>query len=98
MGNSLSGPPGKGVTESPSGASSATETNNSSPRNVKIRATDLSEEMVRRTQEGVDSQFEVNRGLPAPMLLRHFERLGPQWRARPELRKMLDGSLLAGSL
>ncbi len=58
--------------------------------NVKIHATDLSEEMVKRTQEGAYSQFEINRGLPAPMLLRHFERSGAQWRARPELRKMVD--------
>ena len=58
--------------------------------NVKIHATDLSEEMVKRTQEGVYSQFEVNRGLPAQMLLRHFERTGNSWRARPELRKMID--------
>ncbi len=58
--------------------------------NVKIHATDLSEDMVKRTQEGVYSQFEVNRGLPAQMLIKHFERAGTQWRARPELRRMID--------
>ncbi len=57
---------------------------------VNIHATDLSEEMVKRTQEGTYNQFEVNRGLPASMLLRHFERAGTQWRARPELRRMIE--------
>lgn len=58
--------------------------------NVKIHATDLAEEMVKRTQEGVCSQFEINRGLFTLRLLRHFERSGTPWRARPELRKMID--------
>jgi chemotaxis protein methyltransferase CheR len=58
--------------------------------NVRIHATDLSEEMVKRTQEGIYSQFEVNRGLPAQQLVKNFERTGTQWRAKPELRKMID--------
>jgi len=58
--------------------------------NVKIHATDLSEEMVKRTQDGIYSQLEVNRGLPAAMLLRHFERAGTRWRSRPELRRIID--------
>ena len=58
--------------------------------NVKILATDLSDEMVRRTQEGVYSQFEVSRGLSPAMLARHFERAGTQWRARQELRRMIE--------
>ena len=58
--------------------------------NVRITATDLSEEMVKRTADGTYSQFEVNRGLPAQSLLKHFERAGTKWRVRPELRKMID--------
>lgn len=58
--------------------------------NIRIQATDLSEDMVRRTQEGTYSQFEVNRGLPAPLLIKHFERNGAQWQAKAELRKMVD--------
>lgn len=58
--------------------------------NIRIQATDLSEDMVRRTKEGVYSQFEVNRGLPAAMLIKHFERNGTQWQAKADLRKMVD--------
>lgn len=58
--------------------------------NVRILATDLSEEMVKRTSEGMYSQFEMNRGIPAAMLIKHFDRAGTHWRAKPELRKLID--------
>src|SRR3954466_14518319 len=38
---------------------------------ISITATDLSREMVERTRVGRFSQLEINRGLPAPMLVRH---------------------------
>ncbi|WP_437223589.1 CheR family methyltransferase [Planctomicrobium sp. SH661] len=53
---------------------------------VQILATDLSDEMLRRTKSGSYSQFEVNRGLPARLLVKYFERQGTQWQAKPELR------------
>jgi chemotaxis protein methyltransferase CheR len=58
--------------------------------NVKILATDLSSEMVARTKSGKFSQLEVNRGLPAPMLLKYFEKQGLEWQARESLRRLLD--------
>lgn len=58
--------------------------------NVKVLATDLSDEMVKRTTDGIYSQFEVNRGLPAQELVRSFERKGTQWQAKPELRKLIE--------
>ncbi len=57
--------------------------------NLQIVATDLSEEMLRRSREGRYSQLEVNRGLPAKQLVRFFERKGPHWQAKTELRKMI---------
>ena len=57
---------------------------------VRVAGTDLSQEMVERCNEGVYSQFEVNRGLPAPMLVKNFDREGLNWRAKPELRKMVS--------
>ncbi|CAB4576820.1 MAG: chemotaxis protein CheR [Actinobacteria bacterium] len=57
---------------------------------VTIIATDLSDSMLYRCREGVYSQLEVNRGLPAPMLVRNFQREGADWRIDPELRRMVD--------
>lgn len=56
---------------------------------IEIHSSDLSEEMLRRTQAGIYSQFEVNRGLPAKLLVKYFERSGIQWQARPDLRQMI---------
>jgi chemotaxis protein methyltransferase CheR len=58
-------------------------------RRIKLIATDLSPTMVARTKEGRYSQFEVNRGLPAPMLLTYFEQKGRDWVARDQLRSMI---------
>ena len=58
--------------------------------NLKIIATDLSDTMLYRCREGIFSQLEVNRGLPAPMLIRNFQREGASWRIDPEIRKMID--------
>ena len=59
---------------------------------VSITATDLSREMVERTRAGRFSQLEVNRGLPAPMLVRHFTRAGSEWEIAPALRRMVQAS------
>ena len=59
---------------------------------VSITATDLSREMVQRTKAGRFSQLEVNRGLPAPMLVRHFQRAGTEWEVSPTLRRMVTAS------
>ncbi len=53
---------------------------------VEIVATDLNEQVLARAREGVYSQLEVNRGLPAAMLVRHFDRVGAHWRVRADLR------------
>lgn len=58
--------------------------------NVRILSTDISHEMLARTAAGRYSQAEVNRGLPAPLLVRWFDRDGPDWVAKPELRAMVD--------
>ena len=53
---------------------------------LEIVATDLNEQVLARAREGVYSQLEVNRGLPAAMLVRHFDRVGAHWRVRADLR------------
>ena len=59
---------------------------------VAVTATDLSREMVERTRAGKFSQLEVNRGLPAAMLVRHFTRAGTEWQVSPSLRRMVTAS------
>jgi chemotaxis protein methyltransferase CheR len=59
---------------------------------VQITATDLSRQMVERTRAGRFSQLEVNRGLPASMLVRHFTRAGNEWEISPTLRRMITAS------
>jgi chemotaxis protein methyltransferase CheR len=53
----------------------------------EILGTDISTEMLVRTEAGRYSQLEVNRGLPAPALVKHFEREGNQWQVAAHLRK-----------
>ncbi|BDG74603.1 CheR family methyltransferase [Roseomonas fluvialis] len=57
-------------------------------KRVEILGTDLSREMLDRAQQAVFTQFEVQRGLPVQMLVRHFIQDGTRWRVKPELRAM----------
>jgi chemotaxis protein methyltransferase CheR len=53
----------------------------------EITATDISTEMLARAEAGRFTQLEINRGLPAHRLVRHFERDGSGWRVSPALRR-----------
>jgi chemotaxis protein methyltransferase CheR len=57
---------------------------------VELVATDLSEEMLDRSRKGEYSQLEVNRGLPATTLVRHFERSGLNWRINQSIRERVE--------
>jgi len=61
---------------------------------VRIIATDISPSMIERTREAKYSQLEVNRGLPAPLLVRHFTRAGMSWQLNAEIRAMVDARLM----
>jgi len=58
--------------------------------NLRLVAVDISGEMIRRAREGLYTQFEVNRGLPAVMLVRYFEKEGTGWRISPSIRSMVE--------
>jgi chemotaxis protein methyltransferase CheR len=58
--------------------------------NVSILGTDLSQEVLDKAREGRYAQIEINRGLPAPYLLKYFDRAGPAWRVKPELRRGIE--------
>ncbi len=57
---------------------------------VSILATDLSRDMVRRTQQASYGQLEMNRGLPAPLLVKYFDRQGTRWQVKPDLRRWVQ--------
>jgi chemotaxis protein methyltransferase CheR len=55
----------------------------------EILATDLSNEVLEKARQGLYSQFEVQRGLPIQLLVRHFTQIGEMWQIAPELRAMV---------
>jgi chemotaxis protein methyltransferase CheR len=57
---------------------------------VEIIATDLSQEVLEKSRAGIYSQFEVQRGLPIQMLVKHFKQSGELWQVSPEIRAMVQ--------
>ena len=57
---------------------------------TRMLATDLASEVLKRAREGRYSQLEVNRGLPAPLLIKWFAKDGLDWRVKDDLRRMIE--------
>ena len=57
---------------------------------LRFVATDISSEILARAREGKYSQLEVNRGLPARMLVRFFDKHGIDYRVKDEIRRLID--------
>lgn len=57
---------------------------------LRIIATDLSGAILARAREGLYSQIEVNRGLPAALLFKHFDKQGLHWRIKSDIRRMVE--------
>ena len=57
---------------------------------TEIVATDLSQAVLEKSKSGVFSQFEVQRGLPIQMLVKHFKQNGDLWQINPDIRAMVQ--------
>jgi chemotaxis protein methyltransferase CheR len=60
--------------------------------NLRIIGSDLSTAMLERARRGRYTQMEVNRGLPAQLLVKHFRKDGADWQLKDEIRKMVEFS------
>ncbi|OHT20926.1 MULTISPECIES: CheR family methyltransferase [Edaphosphingomonas] len=56
---------------------------------IDIFGTDISAGVIGRASEGSFTQFEIQRGLPIRQMMRWFAPEGENWRATPELRRMV---------
>jgi chemotaxis protein methyltransferase CheR len=57
---------------------------------VEIVATDLSPEVLEKSRSGLYTQFEVQRGLPIQMLVRHFTQVGAMWHLNADTRALVQ--------
>ena len=57
---------------------------------VQIFATDVSKSALAQARAGTYSQFEIQRGLPVMLMLKHFEQKEEDWIAGEHLRRMVS--------
>jgi chemotaxis protein methyltransferase CheR len=58
--------------------------------NIQILGTDLSSRILERASTGKFLQIEVNRGMPAALLVKYFQRAGKEWQVKDPVRRMVS--------
>lgn len=58
--------------------------------NRQILATDLSDRILRTARAGRYTQLEIGRGLPARLLVRHFDKLEDEWEVQQPVRDLVE--------
>ncbi|HZC17853.1 MAG TPA: protein-glutamate O-methyltransferase CheR [Caulobacteraceae bacterium] len=56
---------------------------------VELFGSDISERALEKARSGLYTPFEVQRGLPIRLLVRHFEKVGEMWALSPRIRQMV---------
>src|ERR1051326_1732372 len=56
---------------------------------IEMLATDLCSDVLEKARQGLYSQFEVQRGLPIQLLIKHFTQSSELWQIAPDLRAMV---------
>ena len=57
---------------------------------IEILGTDLSSEALAKATAGKYSQFEVQRGMTTPMLMKYFKQDGAEWVVEPTVKSMVS--------
>jgi chemotaxis protein methyltransferase CheR len=57
------------------------------PGRLSITASDICTEVLDKARQGLYAQIEVNRGLPAALLMQYFKRQGRHWQFAERLRR-----------
>lgn len=58
--------------------------------NIRILATDFADTVLARAKTASYQQLEINRGLPAALMTKYFERSGLQWTLKPNIASMVE--------
>jgi chemotaxis protein methyltransferase CheR len=57
---------------------------------IEIVGTDLSPEVLEKSRSGLYTQFEVQRGLPIQLLVRHFTQVGAMWQLNADTKALVQ--------
>jgi chemotaxis protein methyltransferase CheR len=57
---------------------------------IEIVATDFAEDALAKARKGQYSRFEVQRGLPVSLLVKHFTKAGKVWEMSSDIRRRVE--------